>query len=332
MNHRDHDERSHVLHRLAAERLRNDPRFFAECVERIRRWRKTCSPRAMPYLDGWQAAFDGGVERVCEIAIGQSEWCDAMRQCSPMVFIYNTVQEKRWFLRHWREIKAAQEKGETGKTLAEAITGRVAESRNKHERGFQAMTWSLLEHLVGAAAAVIDEELIVVGSQAILGEHPDAPKELLFSGSVDLLPASGDPRKSEILNEALGEFSFFRNNFGCYAKGVETSALTLPEGWRGRLARIRNTDKACGGGCLETHDLAVSKLIAGRVEDFEFVSALLRHEMIDLALIRERLATVDQDEQKMLALLDRREIISYRTTQKDVNVFLLASHLGVLPL
>lgn len=49
-----------------------------------------------------QAAFDEGIERVCEIAPGTSERCDAMRQCSPMGFIFSREKERQHFLRHWR--------------------------------------------------------------------------------------------------------------------------------------------------------------------------------------------------------------------------------------
>jgi hypothetical protein len=102
MNHQDYDARSRVLHRMAAEKLRNDPKFYGECVERIHDWRGKWSVRSIPYLDSWQAAFDEGIERVCEIALGTSEWCDAMRQCSPMGFIFSSEKERQHFLRHWR--------------------------------------------------------------------------------------------------------------------------------------------------------------------------------------------------------------------------------------
>ena len=44
-----------------------------------------------------------------------------------------------------------------------------------------------LEHIIRAAAAVTGEnEFIVVGSQAILGQYPDAPAPLLISMEADL--------------------------------------------------------------------------------------------------------------------------------------------------
>jgi hypothetical protein len=41
---------------------------------------------------------------------------------------------------------------------------------------------------------------------------------------------------------------------------------------------------------ISSHDLAVSKLAAGREKDFDFVTGLLRHDLVQVSTIRERLA------------------------------------------
>ena len=44
------------------------------------------------------------------------------------------------------------------------------------------MKRSELEHVIRASGAIADDdELIVIGSQSILGQYPDAPAELLVS-------------------------------------------------------------------------------------------------------------------------------------------------------
>lgn len=45
------------------------------------------------------------------------------------------------------------------------------------------------------------------------------------------------------------------------------------------------------GWCLEPHDLAVSKLAAGREKDRHFVAVMLRARLIDAATLRARLTT-----------------------------------------
>jgi hypothetical protein len=43
-----------------------------------------------------------------------------------------------------------------------------------------------LEHLIRACTQIADdEELIIIGSQAILGQYPDAPASLLVSVEAD---------------------------------------------------------------------------------------------------------------------------------------------------
>lgn len=63
------------------------------------------------------------------------------------------------------------------------------------------------------------------------------------------------------------------------------------------------------GWCLEPHNLAVSKLVAGREKDLSFVASLLRNRMVAMTLIRERLARVpglaDEIKQNAIARLAR---------------------------
>ena len=48
------------------------------------------------------------------------------------------------------------------------------------------MTREQLEHVIRAAAAIAGvQDIVVVGSQSILGMYPDAPKELLVSQEAD---------------------------------------------------------------------------------------------------------------------------------------------------
>ena len=44
------------------------------------------------------------------------------------------------------------------------------------------MTRADLEHIIRAAGTIADvDDVVVIGSQAVLGEFPDAPAELLVS-------------------------------------------------------------------------------------------------------------------------------------------------------
>ncbi len=138
-----------------------------------------------------------------------------------------------------------------------------------------------LEHILRASKGITGEsEFIVLGSQSILGRHPDAPRELRNSMEADLYPKNR-PDLSPLIEGNLGELSAFHGSFGYFADGVSPDTATLPRGWEGRLIPLSNENTGgATGWCLDPHDLAFSKLAARREKDLAFVSALLRHKLI----------------------------------------------------
>ena len=153
-----------------------------------------------------------------------------------------------------------------------------------------------LEHIIRAASGITRRtDFNILGSQALLASHPDAPADLLVSVEVDLYPRD-HPDDSILIDGAIGEASIFHDTFGYYAHGVGPETATLPRGWEGRLVPIRseNTGGATGW-CLEVHDLAASKLVAGRPKDLEFVGALVRHRLVEAKVIEERIAATPID-------------------------------------
>jgi len=150
-----------------------------------------------------------------------------------------------------------------------------------------------LEHLIRAASAITKErDLVIVGSQAILGSLPDAPMtapELCRSLEADMYPLSR-PDLAELIEGALGAQSAFDDTFGYYADGVGPETAILPSGWRDRLVTVETEATGSGRGlCLEIHDLASSKLAAGREKDLEFVDAMLAHRLTSVAILRARI-------------------------------------------
>jgi len=97
------------------------------------------------------------------------------------------------------------------------------------------MNRAALEHILRAAAAVADvRDLVVIGSQAVLGQFPEAPDALLASIEADVFPRHA-PEKSDLIDGAIGELSGFHQAFGYYAHGVDDTTATLPAGWEERL-------------------------------------------------------------------------------------------------
>ena len=68
----------------------------------------------------------------------------------------------------------------------------------------------------------------------------------------------------------------------------------LPKNWEARLIVVNNENtNGVTGYCLEVHDLAISKLIAQRPKDLEFVQELVRHDMIQKKMMLHRLERTD---------------------------------------
>ena len=71
----------------------------------------------------------------------------------------------------------------------------------------------------------------------------------------------------------------------------------LPKNWEARLVPVNNKNtNGVTGYCLEAHDLAISKLIAQRPKDLEFVQELVRHDMIQKKTMLHRLGQTDLQE------------------------------------
>jgi hypothetical protein len=152
------------------------------------------------------------------------------------------------------------------------------------------MKRSDLEHLIRAAGAIAnDREIIIIGSQSVLGQFPNAPALLLRSIEADLYPLH-HPERADMIDGAIGEGSAFHQSFGYYAQGVGENTAVLPSGWRDRLVAVNNANtNGVTGLCLEIHDLAISKYVAGREKDREFTRELVRHGMLDKRTLLARL-------------------------------------------
>jgi hypothetical protein len=159
------------------------------------------------------------------------------------------------------------------------------------------MQRSQLEHILRAATAIAGaDRWVVIGSQAILGQFPDPPADLLVSMEADLFSLRS-AQDADLIDGSIGEASAFHQTFGYYAHGVAEETAILPSGWKERLVSL--SSDATGGAtglCLEVHDLAVSKLAAGRPKDLLFLADLFRHGMANPDTVRERLALTAVDE------------------------------------
>lgn len=167
------------------------------------------------------------------------------------------------------------------------------------------MTRLELEHAIRAACEVSgDDEVYVFGSQAILGQYPDAPESLRQSAEADIAPVN-KAEMVDLIDGSLGELSRFHGTFGFYVHGLSIDAAVLPAGWEKRAIEVCNQNTGNRTGwCVEAHDLAASKIVAFREKDKDFVRILLVEKLISPNKLYQRLRQLSNDPRVKPELLD----------------------------
>lgn len=155
------------------------------------------------------------------------------------------------------------------------------------------MKKELLLDLTRRVSDLIADELpVIVGSQAIFAVTDDVPENVKESIECDYLFASAEKIR-RIISE-LGIFSDFQQTNGVFADPLGLATVVLPAGWRDRLQPLKDDTGETRAFCLELHDAAVSKLMAGREKDFAFIVALLQKDLIALETFVERAASIKE--------------------------------------
>jgi hypothetical protein len=150
-----------------------------------------------------------------------------------------------------------------------------------------------LAHVLRAACTVAhDPNVLVLGSQSILGsfDEDELPPEATASIEADIAFLDDtDRQKADRVDGAIGELSAFHDTNGVYAEGVHVETAILPVGWENRLVGWDlESSHPASPRFLDPHDVAAAKLAAGRAKDKDFVSALIRVGLLDVAVIRRR--------------------------------------------
>jgi hypothetical protein len=152
---------------------------------------------------------------------------------------------------------------------------------------------SELAHILRSACDLTgDRDILVIGSQSILGSFSEAvlPAEATLSIEADIAFFDDpDETKLDAVDGGIGEASRFHETFGVYGQGVDLETAVLPAGWRDRLVGFDDPGAAPSEAlCLEPHDLVVSKLVAGREKDYVFAVALIDAGLVEVDVLRER--------------------------------------------
>jgi hypothetical protein len=159
------------------------------------------------------------------------------------------------------------------------------------------VTRKQLAHVLRTVARISGErEILIIGSQSILGSYPEDELPARATGSMEVDTAfftDPDGSKADVVDVNLGELSEFHNEFGYYPQGVSVSTGVFPAGWRDRLVAFETPETRPGRGlCLEPHDCILAKLVRFDEKDLDFAVALVRAGLISLDTLAERANTL----------------------------------------
>lgn len=184
-----------------------------------------------------------------------------------------------------------------------------------------------LEHIIRAAADVCEEsEIVVIGSQAILALHPDAPAAMVLSLEADVYPRHA-PKKAIEIEGSIGDGSPFQRQFGYYAHAVGPETAKAPRGWMSRLIPIEvparvGSDQRLLAHCMEPNDLVLAKCVAGRERDWEFARHAIAAGLADPMTLSNRLPDlpVGEEDRKHIKEMLEGLVTSIRRGQASKRV------------
>jgi hypothetical protein len=256
-SHDEHDARARRLALAIATKIKRDPGLIRLAEERLKRRATQASPRERRELAEWMRALvTMSSARLRKFLLEDNERAIRLRQSLPALSLLSSSERDAVIHSH---------------TDADVISCHETE-----------MTRAELEHAIRAACdATGDDEVYVFGSQAILGQYPDAPETLRQSAEADIAPVTAVD-KVDVIDVHLRELSPFHIAHGFYVHGVSIETAVVPNGWQGRAIAVRNDNtRNTTGLCVEAHDLAVSKLVAFRDKDRDLVRVLIVETLID---------------------------------------------------
>ncbi len=92
------EARSLAIHRLVAERLREEPQLVEVALRQVEAWSAEGKMRPA-YASAWRELLKGPLETLLAVLGGRGERAAALRQCTPFIGVID--QETR--LRIWRQ-------------------------------------------------------------------------------------------------------------------------------------------------------------------------------------------------------------------------------------
>lgn len=181
------------------------------------------------------------------------------------------------------------------------------------------MRKELLFDLIGHVSELTGVETpIIVGSQTLYAVTEFVPSIVRNSVECDFMLAEAGIEAIQAVNHHLGILSSFSREKGYFADGLGLATVVLTPGWKDRLVPLDNDDGKTVALCLELHDTAVSKLMAGRDKDLVFLNEILASRLIFVETLAERAALILETAHEGALLPRLQKLFDYLRQQRTI--------------
>ena len=177
---------------------------------------------------------------------------------------------------------------------------------------------SLFE-LTSEVRKIIKELPLIVGSQAIFAVTDFPPEIVRKSVECDYLLQKDLANLRPLLTEKLGIFSDYQQRTGFFADILGLATVVLPTDWEKRLIELKNNKSETIAFCVEIHDVAVSKLMAGREKDFEFLQVSFQSDYLNVETFVERVKMILNSPSSEALLPRVKNLIKKIEKEKDLR-------------
>lgn len=154
------------------------------------------------------------------------------------------------------------------------------QKQNEKDFGANVRKSDLFDLIADVNTVAPDEPLIIAGSQATHAVTEYPPELARKSVECDFLFAVGKAEVREKINKELGVLTDYQDEHGYYADAVGLATIVLPSGWENRVRPLHGPNGNVLAKCIDIYDVAVSKLVAGRAKDLEFLESAFISELI----------------------------------------------------
>lgn len=163
------------------------------------------------------------------------------------------------------------------------------------------------------------ETPIMVGSQTLYAVTESVPSIVRDSVECDFMLAEAGIEAIQAVNHHLGILSSFSKEKGYFADGLGLATVVLAPGWKDRLIPLEDNGGKTVAQCLEPHDAAISKLMAGRDKDHVFLNEILANQLISLETLAERAALIQQTAHEDALLPRLQKLFDYLRKQRTIT-------------